>query len=110
MKRVLLTLLAALALPTALEAKWFGKYSSYMEADNACENWRTKGETYKIKTGVRKSTGDKYDSTKLCLFSNDCVLIDVYSERYSRQCYHEDKTRQIIGIDEDRKIKKRFKY
>ena len=110
MKRVLLPLFAALALPSAVEAKWFGKYGSYMEADNACKNWRTKGETYQIKTGVRESTGDKYDSTKLCLFSNDCVLIDVYSERYSRQCHHEDKTRQILGIDEDRKIKKRFKY
>ena len=110
MKRLLLPLLAALALPSAVEAKWFGKYGSYMEADNACKNWRTKGETYQIKTGVRESTGDKYDSTKLCLFSNDCVLIDVYSERYSRQCHHEDKTRQILGIDEDRKIKKRFKY
>ena len=110
MRRFLLPVLAALALPTALEAKWFGKYGSYMEADNACENWRTQGETYKIKTGVRRSTGDKYDPKKLCLFSNDCMLIDVYSERYSRQCYHEDKTRQILGIDEDRKIKKRFKY
>ncbi len=104
MKRVLLPLFAALALPTALEAKWFGKYGSYMEADNACENWRTKGETYNVKIRSER------DYTKPCNGKWDCPYKDVFLENYVRRCYPEDKTRQIIGIDEDRKIKKRFKY
>ena len=32
MKRLLLPLLAALALPTAVEANWFGRYGSFTEA------------------------------------------------------------------------------
>ena len=32
MKRLLLPLLAALALPNAVEANWFGKYNSKAEA------------------------------------------------------------------------------
>ena len=41
MKRLLLILLAALALPTAVEA--FGKYPSSMEAYQACQKARKKG-------------------------------------------------------------------
>ncbi len=104
MKRLLLPLLAALALPTAVEANWFGKYGSYIEADNACSNWQKKGTTYKVKTGSKR------DYTKPCNSKWDCPFKDVFVENYLRRCYHEDKTRQILGIDEDRKIKKRFKY
>ena len=42
MKRLLLPLLAALALPTAVNANIFGKYSSYYEAYQACMKWKRK--------------------------------------------------------------------
>ena len=42
MKRLLLPLLAALALPTAAEANWFGKYGSFREANEACDDWAIK--------------------------------------------------------------------
>ena len=41
MKRLLLPLLAALALPTTVEANWFG-YGSRYEADIACSKWMKK--------------------------------------------------------------------
>ena len=41
MKRLLLPLLAALVLPTDVEANWFGKYGSYREALEACLSWRS---------------------------------------------------------------------
>ncbi len=106
MKSLLLPLLAALALPNAVEANWFGKYGSYMEADNACSNWQKKGATYKFKKGIERDyTKPPCDD----LLDSSCYK-DVFLENYLRRCYHEDKTRQILGIDEDRKIKKRFKY
>ena len=44
MKRLLLPLLAAFALPAAVEANWFGKYGSFREAKGACRKWvRKKG-------------------------------------------------------------------
>ena len=43
MKRFLIPLLAALALPTTVEANWFGKYGSSQEASRACTKWIYKG-------------------------------------------------------------------
>ena len=43
MKRILIPLLAALALPTAVEAFPFGKYPSSMEAFQACRKAKKKG-------------------------------------------------------------------
>tara|TARA_B100000886_G_scaffold250791_1_gene176904 strand:+ start:213 stop:533 length:321 start_codon:yes stop_codon:yes gene_type:complete len=106
MKSFLLPLLAATALPTAVEANWFGKYGSYMEADNACSNWQKKGATYKFKKG-RERDYTKPPCDDLLDFS--CYK-DVIIENPLRDCFHEEKTRQILGINEDRKIKKRFKY
>ena len=40
-KRFLIPLLAALALPTTVEANWFG-YSSRFEAKQACQSWISK--------------------------------------------------------------------
>jgi len=40
MKRLLLPLLAALALPSAVKANWFGRYVSFTEAKMACDEWR----------------------------------------------------------------------
>ena len=44
MKRFLLPLLAALALPTSVEANWFGKYGSSQEASRACTDWKYKNK------------------------------------------------------------------
>ena len=43
MKRLLLPLLAALVLPTAVEANWFG-YGSSREAYSACRDWVRKNK------------------------------------------------------------------
>ncbi|ABS83178.1 Hypothetical protein PMT9312_1904 [Prochlorococcus marinus str. MIT 9312] len=51
MKRLLLPLLAALALPTTVEANWFGKYGSSREAYFACRDWQSN----------KKSLSCKYD-------------------------------------------------
>ncbi len=83
MKRLLLPLLAALALPTAVNANWsnwFGKYQSEREAVEACKKWQLDG-------GVK----DK-------------------SYRFKRSCYTEYSTRQILGLDENKEIKKYFKF
>ena len=50
MKRLLLPLLAALALPTTVEANWFG-YGSRYEAWRACQRWQAN----------KKSLSCKYD-------------------------------------------------
>ena len=42
MKRFLIPLLTALALPTTVEANWFGKYGSSQEASRACTDWKYK--------------------------------------------------------------------
>ena len=46
MKRLLIPILAALALPTAVEANWFGKYNSRFDAKEACNKWKEKGDKY----------------------------------------------------------------
>ena len=43
MKRFLIPLLAALVLPTAVEANWFG-YGSSREAYSACRGWISKNK------------------------------------------------------------------
>ena len=43
MKRLLLPLLAALVLPTAVEANWFG-YGSSREAYSGCRDWVRKNK------------------------------------------------------------------
>ena len=82
MKRLLLPLLAALALPTAVEANWsrFFKYQSEKEAVEACKKWQLDG-------GVK----DK-------------------SYRFKRSCLTEYSTRQILGLDRNKEIEKRFRF
>ena len=53
MKRLLLPLLSALVLPTAVEANWsnwFGRYGSFTEAKRACDNWKNDGINYKTRS------------------------------------------------------------
>tara|TARA_S200000501_G_scaffold262252_1_gene246137 strand:- start:608 stop:865 length:258 start_codon:yes stop_codon:yes gene_type:complete len=85
MKRFLIPLLAALALPTAVEANWFGKYGSQYEAGEACSKWELK-ESGGIRYNVYSGNGNPPVS---CFWENG----------------------QYLGIDnETKKVRKRFKY
>ena len=80
MKRLLLPLLAALALPTAVDANWVGKYPSEREAMEACTDWMIKGGQ------------------------------DEVYYRLKRFCFGEPQLRQILGIDENDRVKKIYEY
>ncbi len=103
MKRLLLPLLAALALPTAVNANWsnwFGRYGSFTEAEMACNKWIIGGISYKVKSPW-----------------------GTYSKK-ARFCKYDKETRQFLGweyqnIEEnkiyekerfDRKVAKRFYF
>ncbi len=73
---LLLPLLSALALPTSVEANWFGKYNSRYEAKEACKKWVFKGFKYEYEN----SYGNKFDG-------------------YSRRCSLEADTNQILGFE-----------
>ena len=103
MKRFLLPLLAALALPTAVEANWFGRYASLTEAKMACKKWEENRFWIKYQ--------DKY--------------FDKVNSFPSRGCDHDIPTRQILGWEKqgplkdkvysssppyDEVVKKRFRY
>ena len=133
MKRLLLPLLAALALPTAVNANWFGKYNSRTEALEACEKWKYAQKIYysdyelpikKYSKLLRETEKAKdYPSTKTA--KNDLLLV---KETSLRSCVEEKETMQILGYgykgfkDDDyiywtgkyflgdRKIQKYFKY
>ena len=68
MKLLFLLVLAALALPTAVEANWlnwFGRYGSFTEAKRACDKWTNNGINYKTRspwgTFSKKSRFCQYD-------------------------------------------------
>ena len=106
MKRILLPLLAALSLPTAVEANWFGKYGSYYEAKEACDEWR-------------RSRDEPY-------VKNKSELTGKIGNWNSRDCEYDSETRQVLGLEKkfqkdkiytlfqyDRLpevVKKRFRY
>ena len=68
MKRFLIPFIAALALPSAVDANlsnWFGRYGSFTEAKRACDKWANDGINYKTRsswgTFPRKSRFCQYD-------------------------------------------------
>ena len=76
MKRLLLPLLATIALTNAVEANWsnlFGKYGSFTEAKKACDEWAKDGFTYK-----KRSPWGTFS-------------------RKSRFCQYDKETRQLLG-------------
>ena len=113
MRKLLIPLLAALALPTAVEASWFGKYGSFEEAKKACDEWVKKKEWVITQVYSEEAIGESgwinYDNT-------------------FRKCIHEEITREILGfefvnldkiysneekyrsIKGEKKVKKRFEY
>ena len=103
MKRLLLPLLAAIALPNAVEANWsnwFRRYGSFTEAKMACDKWAKDGINYK-----RRSPWGTFP-------------------RKSRFCQYDKETRQLLGweyqnVEEnkiylngwlDSKVSKRFYF
>ena len=103
LKRLLLPLLAALALPNSVEANWlnwFGRYGSFTEAKRACDKWTNNGINYKS----RSPWGT--------------------FPRNSRFCQYDKETRQLLGweyqnVEEnkiyvkgwlDKKVTKRFYF
>ena len=89
MKRLLLPLLASLALPTAVNANWllFGRYGSFYEAIEACEEWVLKGGTYQVEY---KDFDGEYRNPR-----------DIRT-RNLRECFDERRTNQVIGFTQKR--------
>ena len=123
MKRILLPLLAALALPTAVEAYWFGKYGSYYEAMEACKDWRNKIIYYVTEKGNNHIIGDKYSD----LYSWEKRYVEKLDPKRVSSCSHDKETNQILGLSvkgfnplivhnendlfySKKKVLKRFKY
>lgn len=102
-----LPLLAALTLPNALEANWFGKYSSRYQAIEACNKWKEKGDKYS------ESFKDGYDIKR----ENGQIISArpkyAWREINSRSCRHEESTKQYLGFElktGEKTLKKNFKY
>ena len=108
MKRLLLPLLAALALPNAIEANWFGKYNSRYDANKACEKWKEKGD----KTNIEIEAGWNYNYDE----NGQMINLEqqfVSKEVNSRSCKNEESTKQYLGFElksGEKKLKKYFKY
>jgi len=109
MKRLLLPLLAALALPTAVEACMLGNCGSEYEAREACQKWASKGKTEIVKyevpfSGTDSCGGDPYDIVCDSDFSE-------YAEeaRPLRSCSYDYGSKKILGIEKS-KVKKRYKF
>ena len=108
MKRLLIPILAALALPTAVEANQFGKYSSRYQAMDGCNKWKEKGD----KKNVEIEAGWNYDYDK----NGEMINIEqnyISKEVNSRSCKIEESTKQYLGFElksGEKKLKKNFKY
>ncbi len=89
MKRLLLPVLAALALPSAVEANWFG-YGSRYEANEACEEWVVKGGTYQVEY---KDYDGEYRNPR-----------DIRT-RYLRECQNDSSTNKVLGLTQKRAVK-----
>ena len=140
MRKLLIPLLASIALPTSVEANWLGKYNSRYDANEACEIWKSKGFNYSYT--VMKKRGNfqnaqptrwkskgvdlKYDSEYREIFlkwrQRSDEIIEKTERGFSRSCREEKETNQYLGFEKQVKrekvhqgypnkiIKKRFKY
>ena len=84
MRKLLIPLLAALALPTAVSAG----FKSQWEAGRACKNWQQKGGTYELYLQSQSR----------------------YQTFYIRTCSDEVSTRQFIGFIEKKYKRNRTYY
>ena len=99
-----------------MEANWFGKYDSKMEALNSCRNWKSKAGRYQYKATIESNWTVQYG------FEYEETLI----RQDIRICRLEEVTRQVMGMETkgkkgeiyeydkkpniDFKVKKRFRY
>ncbi len=95
MKGLLLPLLTALALPTTVEACMFGNCGSKYEAWEACNKWASKGGSSLHYSHSYNDDGDQ-ESTQF--------------EYPNRSCNYDYGSNKILGIDENGKVKKRYKF
>ena len=86
MKKTVLLLLPALTLPTAVEANWFGKYKSQVEAKEACIKWADKGFKY------------SYEIKEWIIYRQEYGELTI-REQTSRYCEYEGSTRQYLGYE-----------
>ena len=89
MRYLLLTLIAAISIPTAVQANWLGKYGSQFEADEACKNWKKKGKKF-------------FQEYKIETYNSNTYLFDEEwkSREYnSRRCVLERSTNQYLGFE-----------
>ena len=108
MKRLLIPILVALALPTAVEANWFGKYSSRYQAMDGCNKWKEKGDKYNER--YRDGFDIKHDENGQIVSSFAKYAL---REINPRSCINEESTKQYLGFElksGEKKIKKHFKY
>ena len=109
MKRLLLPLLAALALPTAVEANWFGKYNSKAEAWEACNKWKNDQISYSSYNELLKNKRyskfkEKYEKLNSQMFftAEESAFLEKnnlgrFKEIKKRYCTEERETKQILG-------------
>ena len=98
----LLLIINSILLTNSLEASWFGKYNSRLDARSACESWQSKGFLYKY--DVIKDVG-YLEQTFMGEGFNRQVKSSKYIEKWetetikclSRYCREENITRQYIG-------------
>ena len=105
MRYLLFTLIAAISIPTAVQANWLGKYGSRYEDLEACKSWVKKGKVYFV----------EYES----------YLGWEKMEQNSRSCEIESETNQFLGFEKvgvkdsatyeryykfEEKLKKYFKF
>ena len=92
MKRLLLPLLAALALPTAVEACILGNCGSEYEAWKACNEWASKGGSEFIGGGYNFDLDEDTPPTEIL----------------NRSCNYDYGSKKILGIDKNGKVKKKI--
>ena len=70
---------------------WFGRYGSYYEAKDACEEWVLKGGTYQV----------EYKNGLLPYRVGTDKVRDIRT-RNLRECFDESRTNQVIGLTQKR--------
>ena len=98
MRKLLIPLLAAIALPTAVEANWYGKYSSKFEANEACKSWAKKGKKYSFEYVDKEWI--QFDHTVIAYKRGYFTeKLKVKSVKSNRWCIEENDTNQILGFE-----------
>ena len=136
MKKIVLLLLPALALPTAVEANWFAKYNSRYDSNEACEKWMMKGfkYTYKILGWkgysniepieppkyidrsieianylyVDKEAGEQYLDDFWAAAEEKDSIVEKTRSGFSRSCLEEKETKLFIGREKSCLKKKKY--